>query len=35
MGIIDNGPDNRNYIFSDPLNGYDGQIAIETRGASS
>ncbi len=35
MGIIDNGPDNRNYIFSDSLNGYDGQIAIETRGASS
>jgi hypothetical protein len=35
MGIIDNGPNNRNYIFSDLLNGYDGQIAIETRGASS
>lgn len=35
MGIIDNGPGNRNYIFSDSLNGYNGQIAIETRGASS
>ncbi len=35
MGIIDNGPGNRNYFFSDSLNGYDGQIAIETRGASS
>jgi hypothetical protein len=35
MGIIDNGPGNRNYIYSDSLNDYDGQIAIETRGASS
>lgn len=35
MGIIDNGPGNRNYVFSDSFNGYDGQIAIETRGASS
>lgn len=35
MGIIDNGPGNRNFIFTDSLNGYDGQIAIETRGASS
>lgn len=35
MGIIDNGQGNRNYVFSDSLNGYDGQIAIETRGASS
>lgn len=35
MGIIDNGPGNRNYIFLDSLNDYDGQIAIETRGASS
>ena len=35
MGIIDNGPGNRNYIFTDSFNDYDGQIAIETRGASS
>ncbi len=35
MGIIDNGPGNRNNIFTDPFNGYDGQIAIEIRGASS
>lgn len=35
MGIIDNGPGNMNNIFTDPFNGYDGQIAIETRGSSS
>lgn len=35
LGIIDNGPGNRNYVFTDPFNGYDGQISIEIRGASS
>ena len=34
MGIIDNGVGNRNFL-TDPFNGYDGKIAIETRGASS
>ena len=34
MGLIDNGYGNRNHV-TDPYNGYNGKIAIETRGASS
>jgi len=34
LGIIDNGPTDRNYL-NDAYNGYDGQISIEYRGASS
>jgi subtilisin-like proprotein convertase family protein/spore coat protein CotH len=34
MGIIDNGPGNRNHI-TDPFNDYDGNIAIELRGSWS
>ncbi|MBN2029152.1 CotH kinase family protein [bacterium] len=34
MGIIDNGPGNRNHL-TDPFNGYDGLIGIEIRGSSS
>lgn len=34
MGIIYNGPGNRNYL-SDPFNDYNGKIGIETRGSSS
>lgn len=34
MGIIDNGPGQRNYV-SDPANHYNGFIGIETRGSSS
>ena len=34
MGIIDNGPGERNNI-TDPFNGYDGLIGIERRGSSS
>jgi len=34
LGIIDNGATERNYL-TDPFNGYDGQISIEIRGASS
>jgi len=34
MGIIDNGPGIRNYM-TDPFNGYNGYIGIETRGHSS
>ncbi|MEM9823633.1 MAG: CotH kinase family protein [Bacteroidota bacterium] len=34
MGIIDNGPDQRNAL-DDPFNGYEGLIGIEIRGASS
>ena len=34
MEVIDNGPGNLNY-FNDPVNDYDGKIAIEIRGASS
>ncbi len=34
MEIVDNGPGNLNY-FTDPANDYDGNIAIEIRGASS
>ena len=34
MGVIDNGPGELNEI-SDPFNGYDGYIGIETRGNSS
>lgn len=34
MGIIDNGPGNRNNL-TDPYNGYDGKVAIEIRGSSS
>jgi hypothetical protein len=34
MGIIDNGPGNRNNV-EDPFNAYDGKIAIEIRGSSS
>ncbi len=34
MGIIDNGPEQRNYL-TDSLNGYDGLIGIERRGSSS
>lgn len=33
MGIIDNGPGQRNHI-TDPFNGYNGRIAIEKRGSS-
>lgn len=35
MGIVDNGPGNRNAVFTDDNNGYNGQIYIEARGASS
>ena len=34
LGIIDNGPGELNYL-TDPFNGYDGKIAIETKGSSS
>ncbi len=34
MGIIDNGPGQRNHI-TDPFNDYDGKIGIELRGSSS
>jgi hypothetical protein len=34
MGIIYNGPGNRNYM-TDPFNNYNGKIGIEIRGASS
>jgi hypothetical protein len=34
MGIIYNGPGNRNYL-TDPFNQYDGHIGIERRGSSS
>lgn len=34
MGIIDNGPGNRNFL-NDPFNNYDGHIGIEIRGSSS
>ncbi|MBN8575439.1 MAG: CotH kinase family protein [Cytophagales bacterium] len=34
MGIIDNGPGQRNYV-SDPFNNYAGKIGIEIRGSSS
>src|SRR6187399_2467745 len=34
MGIIDNGPGQRNNI-TDPFNNYDGKIGIEYRGSSS
>lgn len=34
MGVIDNGPGNRNAI-TDPYNNYNGYIGIETRGESS
>ncbi len=34
MGIIDNGPGNRNHV-TDPYNDYDGKIGIELRGSSS
>lgn len=34
MGIIDNGPGQLNHI-TDPFNGYNGNIGIETRGNSS
>lgn len=34
MGIIDNGPGQRNYL-TDPFNNYDGLIGIEIRGSSS
>lgn len=34
MGVIDNGPGNRN-TFTDPFNNYNGAIDIETRGESS
>jgi hypothetical protein len=34
MGIVDNGPGQRNYI-ADTFNGYNGQIGIEIRGSSS
>lgn len=34
MGVIDNGPGNRNQS-TDPFNNYNGYIAIETRGESS
>jgi len=34
MGIIDNGPEQRNHI-GDPFNGYVGNIGIEVRGSSS
>lgn len=35
LGIIDNGTGNNNNVLTDLFNGYDGQIAIETRGSSS
>lgn len=34
LGIIDNGPGNRNTL-TDPFTNYDGRISIETRGESS
>lgn len=34
LGIIDNGPGNRNNL-TDPFTNYDGRISIETRGESS
>lgn len=34
MGVIDNGPGQRNYI-TDPYNNYEGKIGIELRGSSS
>lgn len=34
MGIIDNGPGQRNHL-TDPFNNYNGKIGIETRGSSS
>lgn len=34
MGVIDNGPGNRNNL-TDPFNNYNGYIGIETRGESS
>ncbi len=34
LGVVDNGPGNRNFL-TDPPNGYDGFIGIETRGSSS
>ncbi|MGL5892919.1 MAG: CotH kinase family protein [Bacteroidia bacterium] len=34
MGIIYNGPNNRNYL-TDPFNDYNGKIGIEMRGSSS
>lgn len=34
MGVIDNGPGNRNHV-TDPYNNYSGYIGIETRGESS
>jgi len=34
MGIIDNGPGQRNHL-TDPFNGYDGTIGLERRGSSS
>jgi subtilisin-like proprotein convertase family protein len=34
MGIIDNGPGQRNYV-TDPFNAYNGYIGIERRGSSS
>jgi hypothetical protein len=34
MGIIDNGPGNRNYL-SDPYNSYNGEVEIKMRGSSS
>lgn len=34
MGVIDNGPGNRNY-FTDPFNSYNGKIGIEIHGQTS
>ena len=34
MGVIDNGPGERNYIY-DPWNDYNGKIGIEIRGSTS
>lgn len=34
MGVIDNGPGNRNYL-TDPYTNYDGRIEIEIRGSTS
>jgi hypothetical protein len=34
MGIIDNGPGNRNYL-TDPFNAYNGEVEIKMRGSSS
>jgi hypothetical protein len=34
MGVIDNGPGNRNYLVN-PYNNYNGKIAIEVRGSTS